>query len=98
MPARLRTFLFTMIAVATVSALPKIDIPETAFDETDAPTIQAVVMIGAASSKGISSGATSAPIPFERPCNGQVRIFSPAYGSQSSDSRQFREPLTTLRC
>jgi hypothetical protein len=99
MSARLRTAsLFALIAVAVVSALPKIDLPETAFDETDAPTIQAVVMTEDASLKGISSGATSAPIPFARTCNAQVRIISPAYTNLSSDSRQFRDPLSTLRC
>ena len=89
--------LFALIAVAAVSALPRIDLPETAFDETDAPTIQAVVMTETASSKCISSAAVSARIPFTRPCNAQVRIIFP-YTNQSSDSRQFQEPLSTLRC
>jgi hypothetical protein len=98
MSARLWAALFTMIAVAAVSALPRIDLPETAFDETDVPTIQAVVMTRAASSKCISSEAPSAPTPFARICNAQIRIISPAYTNQSSDSRQFRELLSTLRC
>jgi hypothetical protein len=98
MSARLRTAFFTIIAVAAVSALPQIDLPETPFDETDAPTIQAVVMIEAASSKYISSGATSVPMLFARTCNARARIISPACGSQSGDPRQFREPSSTLRC
>ena len=62
MSARLRAAsLFALIAVAAVSALPRIDLPETAFDETDVPTIQAVAMTEAPSSKCISSGAASAP-------------------------------------
>jgi hypothetical protein len=98
MSARLRAAsLFALIAVAAVSALPKIDLPETAFDETDAPTIQAVVMTETASSKCISSAAVSARTPFTRTCNAQVRIIFP-YTNQSSDSRQFQEPLSTLRC
>jgi hypothetical protein len=98
MSARLRAAsLFTLIAVAAVSALPKVDLPETAFDETDAPTIQAVIVTEAASSKCISSGAASA-IPFARTRNAQVRIISSANINQSSDSRQLREPLSTLRC
>jgi hypothetical protein len=64
MSARLRAA--SLIAVAAISALPKIDLPETAFDETDAPTIQAVLMTEAASSKCITSGAASAPMPFAR--------------------------------
>jgi hypothetical protein len=97
MSVRLRAALFAMIAVAVVSVLPKIDRPETAFDETDAPTVQAVVMTEDASSKYISSEAASAPIPFARTCNAQVRVMFP-YTNQSSDSRQLREPLSTLRC
>jgi hypothetical protein len=87
-----------MIAVAAVSALPKIDLPETAFDETDVPTIQAVVMTEVASSECISSGAASVPMPFARTGNAQVRNISPAYTNQSSDSCQFREALSILRC
>ena len=86
-----------MMAVAAMSVLPRVDLPETAFDETDAPTVQAVVMTEVASSKCISSEAASAPIPFVRTCNAQVRVMFP-YTNQSSDSRQLREPLSTLRC
>jgi hypothetical protein len=89
--------LFALIAVAAVSALPKIDLPETAFDETDAPTVQAIVVTKAASSKCISYGAVAAPMRFEKTRDAQVRIIFP-YTNQSSDSRQFREPLSTLRC
>jgi hypothetical protein len=98
MSARLRAAsLFTLIAVAAMSALPKIDLPETAFDETDAPTVQAVVATEAASSKRISSEAASAPIRFARTCNAHVRIVFP-YTNQAIDLRQLREPLSTLRC
>jgi hypothetical protein len=98
MSARLRAAsLFALIAVAAMSALPRIDLPETAFDETEAPTIQPVVMTETASSKCISSVAASARMPFTRMCNAQVRIMFP-YTNQSSDSRQFRETLSTLRC
>jgi hypothetical protein len=96
--ARLRAALFAMIAVAAVSVLPKVDLPETAFDETDAPTVQAVVMTEAASSKSISSGAASAPIPFALAGNAQVRIISAAHTKQLSVSRQFQEAPSTLRC
>jgi hypothetical protein len=99
MSARLRAAsLFALIAVAAVSVLPKIDLPETAFDETDIPTIQAVVTTAAASSKCISSWAASEPIPFARTRKARVRSISPAYTAQSSDSRQFREPFCILRC
>jgi len=97
MSARLRAAsLFALIAVAAISALPKIDLPETAFDETDAPTIQAVLMTEAASSKCIASGAASEPMPFA--CTRKVRIISAAYTSQSSNPRQVQVPLSTFRC
>jgi hypothetical protein len=89
--------LFALIAVVAVSALPKVDIPETAFDETNTPTIQAVVITKTASPKSISSGAVLAPILFARTCKAQARIISPAYTNQSSDSHRFN-PLSTLRC
>jgi hypothetical protein len=90
--------LFALIAVVAVSALPKVDIPETAFDETDTPAIQAVVITKTASPKSISSVAVLASMLFARTCKAKARIISPADTSQSSDSRQFREPLNTLRC
>jgi hypothetical protein len=40
--------MFALIAVAAVSILPKFDLPETAFDETDTPTIQTIVTTKAA--------------------------------------------------
>ena len=89
--------LFALIAVAAVSTLPKIDLSETPYDETDAPTVQAIVVTKAASSKCIPSGAVASPIRFEKTCNAQARIIFP-YTNQSSDSRQFRESLSTLRC
>jgi hypothetical protein len=85
--------LFLLIAVAAVSALPKIDLPETAFDETDIQTIQAVVTTETASSKSISSEAAPASIPLARTREARVRSISLA-----SDSRQFREPLCIIRC
>jgi hypothetical protein len=94
MSSRLRAAsLFLLIAVAAVSALPKINLPETAFDETDIQTIQAVVTAKPASSKYISLELASASMSFARTRKARVRSISPA-----SDSRQFREPLCTLRC
>jgi hypothetical protein len=88
--------LFALIAVAAVSALPKIDLPGTAFDETDAPTVQAVIVTKAGSSICVSSGA-AAPTLFEKTCNAQVHMIL-SYPNELSDSREFRDPLSTLRC
>jgi hypothetical protein len=44
---------------------PKNDLPETAFDETDAPTIQTILTIKATSfQQCIPSRATSVPVTF----------------------------------
>jgi len=85
--------MFLLIAVAAVSVLPKIDLPETTFDETDIQTVQAVVTAEAASSKCISVEAASAPIAFARMPKARVRSISPA-----TDSRQFREAVCIIRC
>jgi hypothetical protein len=99
MLARLRAVsLFALIAVAAASVLPKIDLPETAFDETETPNIQTAVTTEAASSKCISSGAAFAADTRAQTCDVQVRFVSPAYTTQSSDSRQFQKLLSTLRC
>jgi hypothetical protein len=89
--------LFALIAVAAVSALPKIDLSETAYDETDAPTVQAIVVTKAASSKCIPSGAVAASIRFEKTCKAPIHTIFPST-NQSSDSRQLREPISILRC
>src|SRR6266852_2964921 len=48
MSSRLRAAsLLLLIAVAGVSVLPKIDLPETAFDESDTPTIQTILTTNA---------------------------------------------------
>jgi len=97
MSARLRAAsLFALIAVAAVSALPRIDLPETAFDETDAPTIQAVARAEATAWKCKSSEVASELILFVR--TRKVLIIPPTYTKQSSDLRQFLERLSTLRC
>jgi hypothetical protein len=99
MLSRLRAAsLFALIAVVAVSILPKIDLPETAFDETDAPTIQAILTTKATSFRQCSpSRAASVPMAFARMPKARVRNISPAYTAQSSESRQFRA-ICILRC
>ena len=90
--------LFALIVVAAVSILPKIDLPETAFDETDAPTIQTILTIKATSfHRCIRLRAASAPMAFARMAKARVRNISPAYTAQSSESQQFRA-ICILRC
>jgi hypothetical protein len=90
--------LFALIAAAAVSILPKFDLPETAFDETDAPTVQTIITIEATSFRQyIPSRAASVLAPFARVARCHTGIISPAYTAQSSDSREFRAACI-LRC
>jgi hypothetical protein len=90
--------LFALIAVAAVSILPKNDLPETTFDETDAPTIQTILTTKATSfQQGIPSRETSAEVPFARMAKARMCSISPVYTAQSSESRQF-QAICILRC
>jgi hypothetical protein len=97
MSSRLRTAsLFALIAVA-VSIPPKIDLPETAFDETDRPTIQTILTTKATPFRQCGPSRTaSVPMAFARMPKARVRNISPAY-TQASESRQFRA-ICILRC
>jgi hypothetical protein len=99
MSSRLRAAcLFALIAVAAVSILPKNDLPETTFDETDAPTIQTILTNKAASlQQGIPPRETLAQVPFARMAKARMRGISPVYKTQSSESRQF-QAICILRC
>jgi hypothetical protein len=88
--------LFALIAVGAVSILPKFDLSETAFDETDTPTIQTILTTKAAPFRQcIPVGAPSmdvAQMPKPR-----VRSLFPAYTAKRSESRPFWA-LCSLRC
>ena len=94
MSSRLRAAaLFLLVAVAVLSVLPNIDLPETAFDETDTQISQAAVTTEADLSQCISLEAAFAPILFARTRTAWVRSIPPA-----NESHQFRESLSTIRC
>lgn len=86
--------LFVVIAAAAVLTLPKIDLPETAFNETDAPSIQAILTTTATSFQQCSSSrAVSGPMAFAR----MSKARGPACTAQSSGLPQFRT-ICILRC
>jgi hypothetical protein len=97
MSSRLRAAsLFLLIVVAAVSALPKIDLPETAFDETDIQTIQAVVTTKAVPLRQCipveAASMNVAQMPKPR-----MRSLFPASTTKRSESRPFWS-LCFLRC
>ena len=99
MSSRLRAAcLFALIAVAAVSILPKNDLPETAFDETDSPTIQTILTIKATSfSQCVPSRETSAPVALARMAKARMYYISPAHTAESGGSRQV-QATCILRC
>jgi len=91
--------LFASIAVIAVSTLPKIDLPETAFDETDSPTIQTILTSKASSFQQQCSPLREAIVPMALAgmARARVRNISPVYAAQSSESRQ-SQSTSILRC
>lgn len=90
--------LLALIGVAAVLILPKNDLPETAFDETDAPTIQTILTIKATSfQQRIPSRETSVPVAFHEMAKARLYNISPANAAQSGESRQF-QAICILRC
>jgi hypothetical protein len=100
MLSRLRAAcLLALIAVAAVSILPKNDLPETSFDETDAPTIQTILKIKAFSfQQYIPSSDTSVPVALARMAKPLIFSISAANTAQSSESSQLLKPFCALRC
>jgi hypothetical protein len=79
--------LFALIAMGA-AILPKVDLPETAFDETDAPTFQTILAAKAAPFRECIPVSTStmdvARIPKPR-----VRPLFSAYTAKRSESSSF---------
>ena len=90
--------MFALIAVVALSTLPKLDLPETAFDEADSPTIQTILTSKASSFQQCSPlRAAIVPMAFAGLAKSRVRNISPMYAAQSSESRQLQS-ASILRC
>ena len=90
--------MFALIAVVAMSTLPKVDLPETAFDERDSPTIQTILTSKASSFQQCSPlGAAIVPMAFAGMAKARVRNISPVYAAQSSESRH-SQSASILRC
>lgn len=96
MPSLLRaTSLFALIAIGA-AILPKVDLPETAFDETDAPTIQTILTAKAVPFRQ-SIPVDTSTLDAARMPKPRVRTLFSAYTVKRSGSRSFRA-LCSLRC
>jgi hypothetical protein len=87
--------LFALIAMGA-AILPKVDLPETAFDESDAPTIQTILTTKAAPFRQCIPVGTSS-MDVARMPKPRVRPLFPAYTAKGSESRPFWA-LCSLRC
>ena len=86
--------LFTVALVM----VPKADISETAFDETNTPTNEIVVEKAASSREHRQSVTAFMPRIFAQPPRTSVRRILPISSGQFTDARTFRELFCTLLC
>jgi hypothetical protein len=87
--------LFALIAMGA-AILPKVDLPETAFDETDTPTIQAILTTKSAPFRQCTPVSAST-MDVARMPKPRVRPLFSAHTAKSSESRSFWA-LCSLRC
>ena len=77
--------LFALIAVGA-AILPKVDLPETVFDETDTPTIQTILTTKAIPFRQCIPVGTSS-MDVARMPKPRVRLLFSAYTTKRSESR-----------
>ena len=87
-----------LIAVAAALAVPTVDLPGTAFDETNTPINETVVPTQAAPLEGISLSAASAVWPPARTHKTGVLKIRTVGPARLSDLSQLRELLCSLLC
>ena len=78
--------------------VPKADIPETPFDESNTPTNEMAVVKAASSMEHRQSIIASVPVMFAQSQKISVRRTSPVYVGQLTDSCSFRELFCSLLC
>ena len=88
---------YVLFTVALV-LVPKADISETVFDETNTPTNEIVVEKAASSREHRQSVTAFTPRIFAQPLRTSVRRILPIYSGQFTDARTFRELFCTLLC
>ena len=78
--------------------VPKADIPETPFDESNTPTNEMAVVKAASSMEHRQSIIESVPVMFAQSQKISIRRTSPVYVGQLTDSCSFRELFCCLLC
>jgi hypothetical protein len=88
---------YLLFTVALVM-VPKADISETVFDETNTPTNEIVVEKAASSREHRQSVTAFTPRIFAQPLRTSVRRISPVYVGWLTDSRTFQKLFCTFLC
>jgi hypothetical protein len=78
--------------------VPKVDVPETPFDEGNTPTNEMVVLEAASPLDHPQSITASAPMMFAQSRKISVRRVSPVCAGQLTDTSRFQERFRSLRC
>ncbi len=78
--------------------VPKVDVPETLFDESNTPTNEMVVVKAVSWLEYRRSIAAFLPRIFARPRRTSLRRILPVYAGQLTDSHTLRELLRSLLC
>lgn len=88
---------YLLFAVALLM-VPKVDIPETPFDEGNTPTNEMVVVKSASALEYLQSVTAFVPKIFAQSRKISVRRILPVYAGQLTDSHTFRELFCSLLC
>ena len=94
---RLAVVYYLLFGVALL-VLPKGDVPETPFDESNTPTNEMVVEVASSSLDHRQSVTASVPMTFAQSRKIRIRGVSPVYAGQLTDSFRFQELFPSLRC
>jgi hypothetical protein len=88
---------YLVFAVALLM-VPKVDIPETPFDEGNTPTNEMVVVKSASALEYRQSVTAFVPKIFAQSRKISVRRILPVYAGQLTDAHTFRELFCSLLC
>jgi hypothetical protein len=98
-PARFAAAFLLLFTATLVLMAPKVNAPETPFDEASTVTNEIVIQTDDVSSENQRSHtATSVPKIFAESRMINVRRVLPVYAGQLSDSRRAQQLLCTLLC
>jgi hypothetical protein len=87
-----------LVFAVSLLMVPKVDVSETLFDESNTPTNEMVVVKAASSLEYRRSIAAFVPRIFAQPRKISLRRILPVYAGQLTDSHTLRELFCSLLC